>query len=1065
MMTPLLGMRVLLMLWCVAMMGNGSHVQAQGSLQEEEIPRWLARLGEGEPGDNNAATAALISMGQPVIPYLLDVLKPEPAPFQDRSLLHEHWARLRAAHCLSTLAYPGTAELLTREIQRDPHPGMRLIYAIYLIRHDVSRAIEALVTDLGRAEYTLRDIVITLTNINDRRAIPLLEPLLADSRPEVQLAAAEVLVSLGAESGEPVLLSQLENPKTRLRAAFLLPVKYKQMPLPILREALEDDSAQIRLKAAERLADMGEPDGFEVLLDALQREPEPWQRGSDMPLHEVPRIADRVIALVGHPDTYDPMGTPALRDAVIARWRRRFRAEGHGFLKGLQPRHPMEGRQDADLGDLHLSRDMSDMRTLFFLAGRKIYELGTMDGGFPPIGRLLGDQGGIWAHPVKLLDGYRFTVLEEDQPEWRLTESRHFAHRFYAARFHFERHDLSAVREDFTAEAEPALFTQLTLRNKTRTARQLQVQFSAWVNIRPAWRAGLPNDVDEVRIENGLVTAFDRQNSLGRAVFGANRRPQMHDVADNVVTLTYIMDLPAEGEETLPFLILAGLPDDQTGTHDAFVSIMARRDALLAEKEAVYTQTAFGGVQFRCSDQRVTEAFQLAKLNLHMLTADLRPQMPAPYFHAGIPYYTQLFGCDNFLSIPGATAAGFTEAARGTLECLAEQGRGQQGRIPHEVATSNRLVGDGNAQEPPQFVLACRQYVLWTGDTEFQRRVYPVCQQVLEYCRGKLDEDGYLQGPALIESPGMGSQKLDAACYLHAAYAAAAEMATELGETAHAREYAGFAEAFEQRFSRDWWMPEQRLWADSRLPGGERRMSNYWSVVFPLLTGLAEPQQAQVALEEIERGWVNQWGGVHTRQRDISGQGSGVVTSNLFAMAAFQYGHADLGWRLVEQASRAPLEERMLGGFNEVIPPGGSDILQLWSAAPLLGAVIEGLAGVRPNAAAHRVVLRPQIPSALTSVVIEQLRIGDHRLSLEFERQEQEQATHVVHCSGTEPLTCVFQASIAAGETVFLNDREVQVRPHASPIPGHNEITLEFTLKPGSSARVWVGATDAGNQQ
>ena len=32
--------------------------------------------------------------------------------------------------------------------------------------------------------------------------------------------------------------------------------------------------------------------------------------------------------------------------------------------------------------------------------------------------------------------------------------------------------------------------------------------------------------------------------------------------------------------------------------------------------------------------------------------------MPAPYFYAGIPYYTQLFGCDNTISLPGAVAAG-----------------------------------------------------------------------------------------------------------------------------------------------------------------------------------------------------------------------------------------------------------------------------------------------------------------------------------------------------------------------------------------------------------------------
>ena len=798
---------------------------------------------------------------------------------------------------------------------------------------------------------------------------------------------------------------------------------------------------------------------FEELLDELQAEPDFNRRGGDGPLGEMPGIGARVVALVGMPDTYDPGGTQALRDAVIARWRRRFRHEGTAFLGGLRAHTPIEGRQDADLGDIHLSRGMADMRAMFFLPGRKIYEYGAMDGGFPPAARLLGDQGGVWAHPVKLLDGFEFSVIEDGQPDWVLNESRHFSHRFYAARFHYERGDMAAVREDFAAEDEPALFTQLTLRDKTGVVRSAHVRFTARVNIRPAWRSGLPNDIDTIRVENGLAIGADRENALGRVVFGADRRPAAHGVQDNVVTLTYTVEVPADGEVTLPFLILAA-PVDERGHGERFGQLMSHRDALLDEKAARYASKAFEGVQFECSDRRVTEAFQLAKVNLHMLTADLRQHMPAPYFYAGIPYYTQLFGCDNTLSIPGAVAAGFGDTARGTLECLAIAAQRKRGRSPHEVATNNRHVGDGNAQEPPQFVLACWQYALWTGDVEFLRNVYPVCQQVMKYCAARIDDDGYIRGPALIEAPGMGSQRLDAACYLYVAYAAAASIADELGEDSDAAQYASLADELRARFDADWWMPEQRLWADSRAPGGERRMSDYWSVVFPLLTGLGEPERVEPALDEIERGWINQWGGVHTRHADISEQGSGVVTTNLFAMAAFQHGRPDLGWSLLRKASRAPLEGRMLGGFTEVIPPGGSDILQLWSAAPLLGAVIEGLAGVRPDAAAHRVELAPRAPADLDSYSFHGLRVGEHTLSLAFRREGGERRTRVVHTSGPAPLTCVFRAVVGPGEAMLFNGAETRAEPRTSPSSGPDDATLEFTLQPGDAADITVGRAD-----
>jgi hypothetical protein len=146
----------------------------------------------------------------------------------------------------------------------------------------------------------------------------------------------------------------------------------------------------------------------------------------------------------------------------------------------------------------------------------------------------------------------------------------------------------------------------------------------------------------------------------------------------------------------------------------------------------------------------------------------------------------------------------------------------------------------------------------------------------------------------------------------------------------------------------------------------------------------------------------------------------------------------------------------MLGGFNEMLPPGGSDIFQLWSAAPLLAAVIEGLAGIRSNAAAHRVELCPQVPAALEVFSLEGLKIGEHQLSLNSRRAKQERRMNVVHESGSVPLDCVFRAVVKREEVVLLNDREIPVRPRASSCPGHDEVVLEFMLKPRERAHISV---------
>ena len=89
----------------------------QKDRQKEEISRWIAELGQGQPGDNNQATTALIGMGTEAIPYLLKVFESNPQLFRDQTLLNDHWIRLRAAHCLSQLNYTSIINILMRETE------------------------------------------------------------------------------------------------------------------------------------------------------------------------------------------------------------------------------------------------------------------------------------------------------------------------------------------------------------------------------------------------------------------------------------------------------------------------------------------------------------------------------------------------------------------------------------------------------------------------------------------------------------------------------------------------------------------------------------------------------------------------------------------------------------------------------------------------------------------------------------------------------------------------------------------------------------------------------------
>ena len=1022
-----------------------------------EIKWWIERLGEGPPGDNNEATEALIKIGKPVIPYLLELLEKEPPRSSTRALSREQWARLRAAHCLSVLGYPEIVLLLLREIRREPHPIARLIYAIYLTRHDVGKAVEALVEELKRGEYTLPDIVITLKNIRSPKAIPLLRPLLKDPRADVRLGAAEVLVTLGDTKAEQVLLEQLGGDE-ELRAALLLPKKYREKILPILRKHIDHPDARMRLRVAEKLAKLGDASGFEILLDALQTEPAPHRRGGDGELFEQPGIVDRVIALIGRPDAYDPFGTKALRDAVISRWRRRWKAEGQRFLQGLHKRKPLPGRQEVRFGNIRLSKEMQDMRTFFYLAGKKLYEIGAMDGSFPPVGRLLGDQSGIWAHPIKVMDGFEFTVSEEGRVPWTLTDCRNFVHRFASCEFRFARNGLYITQRDFVAEDEPALFSQLILHNETDRRRTLNLRFSGWVNIRPSWRSGLKNDLDILTYQDGLISAVDSGTERWCVVFGADRPPHEHELEDNRANLTYPLTLPPHGRTTLTFLILAEHEEGVESAKGKFQSLLKRADEILAEKEALYRREILSGIRFRCSDDDVTKAFYCAKANLVMMSADLRPYFVAPYLFAGIPLYTQLLGCDICYSIPGATAGGFNEIARSSLECLAYYAQQRSGWVPHEVCTNGRLIGPGNAQETPQFVIACWKYLQWTGDKGFLEKVYPLCKRGIEFALKRFDKDGdgYLEGPAMVEAADMGPEKLDSACYLYGAFQALARIAESLGRRGEADGYRKRASELRRRFNADWWNAEEGMWADSLNADGTQRLDGYWTVAVPMETGIADGEKAYAALSRIEKGWVNEWGFVHTRRTDITGEFPFVFANDLLAIAAFKYGDPDLGWRMLKLAARAPLEFGMLGAFDEAIPRS-ANFIQLWSSARFLEGVIEGLAGIEPRAAGHRVRLFPQLPRGLSEFALQNVLIGEHRLDLSCRQEGNRETITVVHQDGPCPLKCSAQILWGEGRRITVDGRRrITPRKAIQTPPGREVVIVDCDVRPGDSLTIHV---------
>ena len=686
-----------------------------------------------------------------------------------------------------------------------------------------------------------------------------------------------------------------------------------------------------------------------------------------------------------------------------------------------------EASQMLAFGNIRRSKPLKD-ETEFLIAGPRLYEFGSMNGSFPSVGRLDGDQGGVWCHPIKLVDAFAFEVIEGDRKPWRLLAPSRFEHDFASASFHFQRGDLTATRRDFVPEGEPALVSMLTLHNETDQPRELTVRFSASIKLRPSYESGLPNGPDTLEYRDGLFGASDSAMP-GRwaVVLGGDGSPTGHGIAGTHGHLNYRVTLPARGEATLRFLIVGEHQGGAEAARARFQLIVPKAGEMLAAKQALYRERILGGVKFECSDPAMTDAFRCAKANVMMSVMDLRPHYPAPFLAAGFPIYTWLFGCDSLHSTAGVAAAGFDAAARNTLECLLHfAGEHRQGA--HEVASNGRLLGWDHIQETPQLVTACWSHFRWTGDRGFLAAAFPICRDIIDHALNTADQDrdGYLEGPGLMEQPGMGPERIDSTCQLYAAFQSLADMAEVLGKPG-ADEDRRRADELKRRFNRDWWNPRSRMWACSLRQDGTQTLDNFWAVVFPQQVGIADPDKAAIVLDRIQKEWVNdQWGFVHQWKPTIAGDGVGVVHNNVLAQTAFAHGRADLAWHLMQQSAKAPLGERMLGAFDETLP-GGGDLMQLWSFGPFLENVIAGLAGIHPQPDRNRVDLFPQLPRTLEWFKLEDIRIGDHRWALEQRRIGKRIITTVAHTGSDVAWSGRFWLPETSGGDVTVNGAPVEV--------------------------------------
>lgn len=652
------------------------------------------------------------------------------------------------------------------------------------------------------------------------------------------------------------------------------------------------------------------------------------------------------------------------------------------------------------------SRDAEPGRAPYMLAGRRMYVLGHGDGSIRPIGdeHLVGEMGGVWAHPLRVADGLTVAIADESgaahaTADATLTEElSHVTWRYRAG-------PVEVMRRAFVLEDQPAMCTLVTLHNPGARPAVGVVQAAIHVRLLGCWFGGMSHGRSVVWRESDVVLGYDdRWRDRWGLAFGASEPPARGDVREtergHVAELAYPFSLGPGESRTWELLLTATSEHGHAGARALFDQLIGGGEQQLRAKVELYHGVALRSVAIETPDAAIDRGFALALANLQMLGAE-HPDVP-PYLLAGVPEYPQLFGCDTEYSVPGAAAAGFAPILRSALATLGRYGERACGRIPHEITTNGRVWHPGNTQETPQFATACWDYARWSGDLGFLRQIYPLCVEgVLEYSPAAWSGGaGYFPiGDGMVERAGMGSRKLDSTCYLYQALRSLESMAAALHLPEDARRFAAHAEELTRRFEQHWWLEGEEMYADSLHTDLRPQFDGHWTVVLPLQLGLAAPGHARRSLERISREWVNEWGLVHTRERE---ERVWTLGNGLLALAAFAHDRPELALGLLRNIALTT-EHGTLGALKELIPIGLC-FMQLWSSGLYVQGLVEGLLGIDPLAFEHRVRVRPCLPADWPEVRLRRLAIGAHQVDLLVRQRE----IQIAHTSGPQSLTVLY---------------------------------------------------------
>jgi hypothetical protein len=462
--------------------------------------------------------------------------------------------------------------------------------------------------------------------------------------------------------------------------------------------------------------------------------------------------------------------------------------------------------------DYPLAERMSTMETLQGNAnylhskqmtpGNHAYCVGFQDGTFPDIGwHIKGEMGGLWAHPIKLLDGFSAAMIHNGDTMY-LDSATTYSTTALGSIFTYNIQGKTITRSQFIPDPAKGMVVEYDMSDFPKA----QLLFYPKVDLRPTWlgeRTNMIDSTDIITLENDQWTATDSKNGWQVRISASSK---------GAITPTHLKSSPSK---THQFYIAGGRTSEEATKELAAVESWSD---LWYSKEEKHFELSGNSSFFCAGEEDLETVFRWLKHNAIWLEMDA--DTLGYGFAAGIEDYPWFFGCDSEFSILGLNAVGRYDLSKSMLRLLAKASERTNGtgQIIHEMSTNGAVFNPGNLNETPQFVTACWDTYLWSGDLEFLKEMYPLMLKSMRWLEKQdLDNNGIPDGYGMMEIHGMDGEMIDVASYSVQGWEALHQAALAMDNDEGIAEWAGKNAARLSKYINEYyWIESVGAYADVR---------------------------------------------------------------------------------------------------------------------------------------------------------------------------------------------------------------------------------------------------------